>query len=123
MQLGVDIVETSRIEQALINSGDKFVQRVLTAAEREYLGKPLENIERFAGLWAAKEAAVKALGVGFRHGIIFHDIHIVHDEWGMPCLRFHGEFLKIMQLKKLNSSTLSISHCRTHAIAAVLFGP
>lgn len=120
MLIGVDIVENERILLAVKRSGDSFVQRVLNQAERSYVGHIEENIARFAGIWAAKESAVKALGTGFRHGITFHDINIDHDEWGMPFYRFSGVFLTFIQERKLIHSTLSISHCRSHAIAATL---
>ncbi|WP_127957609.1 holo-ACP synthase [Serratia microhaemolytica] len=118
MNLGVDIIEISRVNTALTRSGDKLMQLLLTPAEQQALGDLTENIERVAGYWAAKEAAVKALGTGFRLGILFHDIQIMHDDLGCPYYLFSGEFARIMQQKNLTSSTLSISHCQSHAIAA-----
>ncbi|KEY57364.1 holo-ACP synthase [Serratia sp. DD3] len=118
MNLGVDIIEIARVNTALTRSGNKLVQLLLTPAEQESLGNLTENIERMAGFWAAKEAAVKALGTGFRLGISFHDIQIMHDDLGCPYYLFSGEFSRIMQEKNLTSSTLSISHCQSHAIAA-----
>lgn len=118
MKLGVDIIEIARVNIALTRSGSGLVQRLLTPAEQHSLGNLSENIERVAGFWAAKEAAVKALGTGFRLGILFHDIEIRHDDLGCPFYLFSGEFARLMQEKKLTSSTLSISHCHSHAIAA-----
>lgn len=120
MLLGIDIVQTDRINQAIIRSGDGFLTRLLTPDERIYVGDAKENVERVAGIWAAKEAAVKALGLGFRQGILFHDIQINHDDYGAPYFYFTGKFLQIMSAKSLTTSTLSISHCKTHAIAATM---
>lgn len=122
MNIGVDIIEVARVKTALQRSGDKLVQRVLTSTEQQELGDLTENIERVAGFWAAKEAAVKALGTGFRLGILFHDIEIRHDNLGCPYYHFSGEFAKLMQEKKLSHATLSISHCQSHAIAAAALG-
>ncbi len=122
MLLGIDIIETERVAQALSRSGERLVHRLLTVQEQRYVGEPADNVQRFAGIWAAKEAAVKALGTGFRFGISFHDIEIFHNELGQPYFQFSGEFLKLMNQKSLRVSTLSISHCATHAISAAALG-
>ncbi|MCG5078341.1 holo-ACP synthase [Paraburkholderia tagetis] len=123
MRIGIDIVETGRIAQAIERSGDAFIGRLISAEEAH--GHDLghsqqQGAERIAGIWAAKEAAVKALGTGFRNGITFHDIKILHDPHGKPYFEFSGEFEKIMRLENLKTSILTISHCRTHAVAAVV---
>lgn len=122
MNLGVDIIEIARVKIALTRSGNSLVQRLLTPAEQVALGGVAENVERVAGFWAAKEAAVKALGTGFRLGILFHDIEVRHDEWGCPYYFFSGAFAKLMQDKNLTHATLSISHCQSYAIAAAALG-
>jgi holo-[acyl-carrier protein] synthase len=122
MNLGVDIIEIARVNTALTRSGNGLAQRLLTPAEQQALGDLAENVERVAGFWAAKEAAVKALGTGFRLGILFHDIEIRHDDLGCPYYFFSGEFARLMQEKKLTHATLSISHCQSHAIAAAALG-
>jgi len=117
VKIGVDIVAIDRLAAALTNSGEAFISRVLTTQEKIYLEPVRNNTERFAGFWAAKEAAVKALGLGFRYGISFHDIEIVHDEYGCPHYYFSGEFLRLASEKNIQSATLSISHCSTYAVA------
>ncbi len=119
MRIGIDIVETGRIAQAIERTGDAFVARLISAEEMHGLDQPT-NVERVAGIWAAKEAAVKALGTGFRNGITFHDIQILHDELGKPYFAFSGEFEKVMRAENLQTSLLTISHCRTHAVAAAV---
>ena len=120
MKVGVDIVEIYRIDKMLKRNNSHLLERVLTEYERSTIGDTSENCERLAGFWAAKEAAVKALGTGFRLGISFHDIEIHHDEFGCPYYYFSGEFSRIMQSKKLKNSALSISHCKSHAIATAI---
>ncbi|HKT95891.1 MAG TPA: holo-ACP synthase [Paraburkholderia sp.] len=119
MRIGIDIIETGRIAQAIERSGDAFVERLISPQEMLGHDQPA-NVERIAGIWAAKEAAVKALGTGFRNGITFHDIKILHDTLGKPYFEFSGEFDRIMQLENLKTSTLTISHCGTHAVAAAV---
>jgi holo-[acyl-carrier protein] synthase len=120
MHIGIDIVENGRIGRALEKSGQAFFEKFISAEERERESIGDANIERLAGIWASKEAAVKALGTGFRNGIGFHDIRICHGSLGEPYYTFHGEFKKIMASKGLNSATLSISHCGTHTVAVAV---
>jgi holo-[acyl-carrier protein] synthase len=122
MHLGIDIVEIERIRTAAQRSGDGFMTRVYTARELQYIGNPQENAERAAGIWAAKEAAVKALGTGFQDGVLFHDMEIDHEAMGRPYLVFAGRFRDLMQQSGLSAASLSISHCGTHAVAAVVLG-
>lgn len=122
MHIGIDIVEIERIRTASRRSGEGFLTRVYTAQERDYIGDAEANAERAAGIWAAKEAAVKALGTGFRDGIQFHDLCIEHEEAGRPYLVFAGRFREEMQRCGLTAASLSISHCGTHAVAAVVLG-
>lgn len=122
MHVGIDIVDVERIRTAIKRSGEGFITRVYTAAEIDYIGNLQENAESAAGIWAAKEAAVKALGCGFRDGILFQDMHVAHEQQGRPYLVFSGRFLIVMQESGLTSASLSISHCATHAVAAVILG-
>jgi holo-[acyl-carrier protein] synthase len=120
MHVGIDIVEIDRILTAAKRSGKGFMALVYTAKEIKYIGDPEENAGRAAGIWAAKEAAVKALGTGFQKGVVFHDLEIEYEEMGRPYIVFAGKFRELMQASGLSASSLSISHCATHAVAAVV---
>ncbi len=122
MHLGIDIVEIERIRTAAKRSGEGFMLRVYTPKEIQYIGNPEENAGRAAGIWAAKEAAVKALGTGFQHGVLFQDMEIAYEEMGRPYFVFSGKFRDLMQQSGLSEASLSISHCGTHAVAAVVLG-
>lgn len=122
MHVGIDIVEIERIRTAARRSGEGFMVRVYTQEEIRYIGNPDDNAERAAGIWAAKEAAVKALGTGFQNGILFQDLEIKYEDMGRPYLVFSGKFRDLMQQSGLSAASLSISHCGTHAVAAVLLG-
>lgn len=120
MYLGIDIVEIERIRTAICRAGGGFMARVFTPHEAEHIGDPHANAERAAGLWAAKEAAVKALGTGFSAGITFHDVQIAHEDSGRPYCILSGRFAEIARQRQLGAAAVSISHCRTHAVAAVV---
>jgi len=120
MRIGTDIVEVARISRAMGNDENGFCARVYTEQEMIKINIADPDFERASGFWAAKEAVVKALGYGFREGIKFHDIEIIHDEYGCPEFIFTGRMKDILAEKGITRSSLSISHCRTHAIAAVV---
>ena len=87
---GVDIAETSRIEQSLQRHGERFTQKIFTPAEIVYCEKFKNRAERYAARFAAKEAAFKALGTGWREGIRWLDVEVVHQPSGKPELVLTG---------------------------------
>lgn len=120
MRIGTDIVEVARINQAITNGQMNFIERVYTQNEIIKINPSDINYERASGFWAAKEAMVKAVGCGFRNGIRFHDIEVIHDEYGCPQFVFSGRLKEILADKGIENVALSISHCRTHAVATVI---
>lgn len=120
MRIGTDIVEVARIEKAIANDKSGFLHRVFTDNEIKDIGITTINYERISGFWAAKESLVKAIGYGFSHGIRFHDIEVVHDENGKPEFLLSGRVKYILNEQKIMNISLSISHCRTYAIAATI---
>lgn len=120
MRIGTDIVEVARIARALSGENAGFSERVFTPGEREQINLSDPNVERASGFWAAKEAIVKAVGYGFRNGIRFQDIEITHDEYGCPKYRITGKLKDILDEQGVKHISLSISHCRTYAIAATV---
>ena len=116
--LGIDEVELDRIEAALARFGDRFLARILTPAERSAL--PPIPLTRTAGLFAAKEAAAKALGTGFAQGVAFHTLEILSDAAGRPALTLHGPALARAETLGATSWHVSISHSRDTAAAVVV---
>lgn len=116
--LGLDLVELPRIDAALARFGDRFLARILTPAERDAL--PPRPLARLAGLFAAKEAAAKALGTGFAQGVTFQHLEILPDPLGRPTLTLHGPALA--QAQRLGATTwhVSITHERATAAAVVV---
>lgn len=90
--LGSDICDIRRIELAIKRHGDRFIQRIFTSAERAKAASRTERIQAatFAKRFAAKEAAAKALGTGFRRGVFFSDLGVVNLPSGQPTLRMTG---------------------------------
>src|SRR5215813_5892823 len=87
--LGVDITEIDRIAATLERYGDRFMQRVFTEGEIAYCTRRKNAAIHFAGRFASKEAAMKALGTGHTQNVLWRDIEVVR-EGGPPQLRFHG---------------------------------
>ena len=90
--LGSDICDIRRIESAIARHGERFLARVFTELERAKATSRTERIRAatFAKRFAAKEAAAKALGTGFRRGVFFSDLGVVNLPSGQPTLRMTG---------------------------------
>ena len=118
--LGTDIVEIARIEKALITHGERFWERICTPQELAQAGSRRGRLTFFAGRWAAKEAAAKALGCGIGGKCAFTDINILNDAQGRPVLNFSGAAAIEAQNLGVNSIRVSISHEVNYAIATVI---
>ncbi len=94
--LGCDVATLKRIEKILQSHGDGFIEKICNPGEKEYIVKGKNVAGQLAKLWAVKEAAVKALGIGFAQGIAFKDVELKHDKNGKPFLSFHGKASEIL---------------------------
>jgi holo-[acyl-carrier protein] synthase len=119
--MGVDIAEVGRIQGAIERYREVFLRRVYTAREREYCERSRNKYERYAGRFAAKEAAMKALGTGWRRGVRWVDLEVVRETSGRPTLAIMGEAAKIAQQLGVKSVALSITHTAAQALAQVIF--
>jgi holo-[acyl-carrier protein] synthase len=117
----VDLAEVPRIQKAIERHGEPFLRRVFTVAEREYCEGFRNRYERYAGRFAAKEAAMKALGTGWRRGVRWVDFEVVREKGGRPTLRLDGEAQKIAAELGLKRIALSITHTEMQALAQVIF--
>ena len=116
--MGVDIAEVERIKAAIERHGETFLRRVYTPAERAYCEGFRNKYERYAGRFAAKEAAMKALGTGWR-GLTFREISIRRDPRGKPRLELHGRALDRARALRVRSAEVSITHTDELAAACV----
>ncbi len=119
--MGVDIAEVERVQAAIERRGDAFLRRVYTQREREYCERFKNKYERYAGRFAAKEAAMKALGTGWRRGVKWTDFEVVRELSGRPGLALHGEAKRIADQTGVHHIALSITHTETEALAQVIF--
>lgn len=118
---GIDLTSLPRIKTLLEKHEERFLARILTAEERNALPQePASRLAYTAGRWAAKEAAVKALGTGFSAGIGFHDVEIVPLANGRPELRLHGKARKAADALGVRRTHISLSHERDMACAMVI---
>jgi len=123
MQIGLDIVEVARIAKALKRGNQGFWNIVYTADEAAYIRQAHHLEARAAGLWAAKEAVVKAFGIGFSEGIGFHDIEIHHHPSGQPYAHLTGKLATWATERSLQVLSVSISHSEHYAAATALIAP
>ena len=119
--LGVDIAEVGRVKAAIERHGETFLRRLYTPAEREYCERFKNKYERFAGRFAAKEAAMKALGTGWSRGVRWVDVEVVRQRGGRPTIALHGEAGKIASGLGVKNISLSITHTAEQAFAQVIF--
>lgn len=113
---GVDLIEIDRIEEVIARHGKHYLERIYTPAELEQCGKRTESL---AGRFAAKEAAVKALGSGIGD-ITWQEIEVLGDENNAPMLTLHGKALEKANELGLSTWSVSISHSQSHSVALVV---
>jgi holo-[acyl-carrier protein] synthase len=119
LRTGVDLIEISRVEKVIQRHGDRYLERIYTAAE---LDQAHRQPEYFAGRFAAKEAVAKALGTGIGE-VGWKEIEILGDEQHAPVLRLFGAARSHAEALGLSEWSVSISHSMSHAIAfAVALG-
>ena len=120
--LGIDVAEVKRI-QAVIESpqGERFLRRVYTQDEAAYCEQFRNKHERYAGRFAVKEAAMKALGTGWSRGVRWVDVEVVRQKGGRPTLALKGEAKKIADALGVKHIAVSITHTAEQAFAQVIF--
>lgn len=118
--IGTDIIECLRIAQMIERHGELFINRVYTPHEINYCNSRKQATQHFAGRWAAKEAILKALGTGWRKGISWRDIEVRNDTLGKPVVGLRGGAAELVEKFGITEMQVSISHCRSHAMAYAL---
>jgi holo-[acyl-carrier protein] synthase len=117
---GIDIAEVPRIGEAMERFGQRFLDRIFTAGEQRYCDSKANRAERYAARFAAKEAAMKALGTGWNHGVRWRDCEVVRLPGGRPTISFHGKAGEVAAKLGVKNAALSISHTQEQAIAQVI---
>jgi len=117
---GIDLVKIERIEKIIKRWGDNLTSRMFTLLEREYCKKRKSNkYQSYAGKFAAKEALLKALGLGLR-GVNWTEIEISNNELGQPIIKTSGKLNIIVSKKGVSKYFLTISHTKDYAVAEVI---
>jgi len=119
--LGLDIAEIDRIEAAIGRHGAPFIERLFTPGEVAYCESHKNRFERYAARFAAKEAAMKALGTGWRRGVRWRDIEVTRETGGKPVLRLAGVARELADRLGVKNISLSITHSGNLALAQVIF--
>jgi holo-[acyl-carrier protein] synthase len=117
---GVDLAEVHRIRASIERFGAKFVERIYTPAEIAYVERKANRFERYAARFAAKEAGMKAIGTGWRHGVRWQDFEVANLPSGKPTLRFHGAAAKFAEKLGVRNVALSITHTSELGMAHVI---
>jgi holo-[acyl-carrier protein] synthase len=116
---GIDATEIRRIADSIDRWGDRFVRRVFTEGEIAYCRRRRDAASSFAARFAAKEAAMKALGTGHSRGVFWTGIEVVRRH-GPPQLHFHGGAAARMAHLGATGALLTLTHSQELAIAHVL---
>lgn len=120
IKIGTDICSIQRVSSAYERFGERFLNKILTDAEIAYVTSDEPHlVTRLAGRFAAKEAASKTLGTGWR-GLSFREIEVTKRTSGEPALKLHGRAAEIAKEKGLEHWEISLSHEREFATATVL---
>ncbi len=119
--IGIDLCECGRIAVSLERFGIRFVKRILTEEEQRLLpNNKKHQISYMAARFAAKEAAVKALGTGFANGISFLDLEVRRVTSGKPQLYFYGNAALQANALDVHHTHLTLTHSRLEAAAVVI---
>ena len=117
---GVDIVEVPRVAAAIERFGKRFLERIFTDAEIRYCQSRRNSTERFAARFAAKEAALKALGTGWGRGVAWREVEVRREPGGRPTVHFSGRAAEFAARLGMKQASLSLSHTAEQAIAQVI---
>jgi holo-[acyl-carrier protein] synthase len=118
--IGIDLVEVERFRSALEKGGQDFKDRLFTPNEQSSCENRADPPIHYAARWAAKEAAMKALGSGFAQGVGFKDFELLSDGSTPPQLILHGKAAELATERQIRGMRVSISHTDSTAAAVVL---
>jgi len=118
--IGTDIVQVSRMQDNLAKYGDRFAERILADSEIKRFQEHVNPAQFLAKRFAAKEAAAKAFGTGFRDGLSLRHIIVVNDDHGRPQLQFTEIAQEMSDKFRICQSHLSLSDEPNYAIAFVV---
>lgn len=119
IDIGIDIVPVSKVED-LFSKYKDYLTEVYTEKEIAYCSRKKNSKEHFAARFAAKEAVLKALGLGLGKGIEWTDVETLSTNSGKPRVCLHGRVKEIAYKRKIEEIKVSLSHCEHYAVAQAL---
>ncbi len=118
--LGIDAEDVERVRLVIERHGSRFLEKVYTPQEVAYVEDKANRFERYAARFAAKEAAMKALGTGWAKGVHWRDLEIINSPEGCPSLKLTGGALSRAMELGYRRAHVSMSHTRKTAFAQVI---
>ena len=118
--IGFDLVQVSRMEAALRRWEERFHNKVFTPEEIRYCLRKKNPVPNFAARFAAKEAFVKALGIGIRRGVYWKDVEVRRGPLGKPLLKVYGRAEEICGQEGIDGLFLSLTHDGDYSGAMVV---
>ncbi len=116
--IGLDVMETARLDRALSGHGDRFEKRVYTPAERAACAGRADRVRALAGRFAAKEACLKALGTGWSGGLKFEEVEVTAGTGGRPELQLSGKAAE--RARQLGARRIHVSLTHQPGLAAAV---
>ena len=121
--IGIDVIEVERIDDAVEEFGQRFLERIFTEGERGYCGSQRRPAIHYAARWAAKEAVSKAFGTGIGAEFGWTDIEVLRRASGEPELVLHGRAREFAEEMGAREVKISLTHAKSYAAAnAVVLG-
>jgi len=121
--IGIDVVETARVQSSIDEFGERFLNRIFTEAEQAYCNKHKRSVLHYAARFAAKEAVSKALGTGIGKDVSFTDIEVVKKPSGEPNIELNGNAALFAKKNGIELIKISLTHAEHYAAAnAVVLG-
>ncbi len=118
--IGIDLVEISRMKKLILNYQERILNRVFTAQEKAFCEKKANKFQHYAARFAAKEAFLKALGIGLGKDIHWKDAEVKNTKEGSPILIFSQNVKQKLKKLRIYKVYLSITHERNFAISLVI---
>jgi holo-[acyl-carrier protein] synthase len=118
--LGFDATDIPDVDRVFKRFGNRFLRRIFTDGEIAYCMRHRDPVPSLAARFAAKEAAMKALGTGRSRGVLWKDVEVVRGAGGPPQLRFHGGAERRAAAMGVTRSLMTITHAKTLAMAQVM---
>lgn len=118
--LGTDLARSGRFRRLLAAGKNGVIERIFTPGERAYCLRQKDPAPHLAARFAAKEAFLKALGLGLRDGLSWQDMDVVRNDLGQPSLRLRGRAAELVAERRIAAVHLSYSHDGDYAVANVV---